>query len=214
MVMADTDHIKTNVQPGVEALCSAGGKFLTFRLDAEEYGIEIFKVREIIGLVSITSIPKIPYFFRGIFRLRGQVIPVVDLRLKFEMESAEDTDETCIIVVEISSKSGIVLVGILVDAVSEVLDIGGSSIEPVPIINGGFDSRFILGIGKVNNTVKILLNIDQVLADIDASMISGLEMEEALTEDEENNQLFADMADSDNLKEVGNIESKPDKNGR
>ncbi len=98
----------------------ARGKYLTFRLAQEEYGLEILKVREIIGLMDITKVPKTPHDIRGVINLRGKVIPVLDLRLKFGMDAIEDTEETCIIVVDIASEDGSILMGILVDAVSEV----------------------------------------------------------------------------------------------
>jgi purine-binding chemotaxis protein CheW len=196
LVMSDKNDKSVSQQKSVEPLHSAGGKFLTFRLGAEEYGIEIIKVREIIGLINITSVPKTPYFVRGIMKLRGRVISVVDLRLKFDMEAAEDTDETCIIVADIRSSEGSVLIGVLVDSVSEVLDINGADIEAAPTINGGFDSRFILGMGKVNNDVKILLNIDQVLTDEDMSMISGLGMDEGSSGDDKESMFVDEEAEN------------------
>lgn len=145
------------------------GKYLTFRLANEEYGLEILKVREIIGLMEITKVPKTPEYIRGVINLRGKVIPVLELRLKFGMESKQDTEETCIIVVDIASEAGSVLMGILVDAVSEVLDIQPDEIEDPPSFGAGFDTRFILGIGKVRNTVKLLLDIDRVLTGVEMS---------------------------------------------
>jgi purine-binding chemotaxis protein CheW len=149
------------------------GKYLTFRLANEEYGLEILKVREIIGLMDITRVPKTPEFIRGVINLRGKVIPVVELRLKFGMEAKQDTDETCIIVVDIAGETGSVLMGILVDAVSEVLDIQPEEIEDPPSFGAGFDTRFILGIGKVKNTVKLLLDIDRVLTGVEVSGLEG-----------------------------------------
>jgi purine-binding chemotaxis protein CheW len=146
---------------------SRAGKYLTFRLAQEEYGLEILKVREIIGLMDITKVPRTPHDIRGVINLRGKVIPVVDLRLKFDMEAKEDTEETCIIVVDIAGEEGSVLMGILVDAVSEVLDIQSNEIEDPPTFGAGVDTRFILGIGKVKNTVKILLDVDRVLTGVE-----------------------------------------------
>ncbi|RMF81279.1 MAG: purine-binding chemotaxis protein CheW [Planctomycetota bacterium] len=136
-----------------------GGKYLTFRLATEEYGVEILKVREIIGLMEITSVPQVPEFVRGVINLRGKVIPVVDLRLKFGMPAAEYTDQTCTIVVDVGT-----LIGVIVDTVQEVLDIDAEQIDPPPPLGAGVDTGFILGMGKVQDEVKILLDIDKVLA--------------------------------------------------
>ena len=148
----------------VESLDAKGGKYLTFRLQEEEYGLEILKVREIIGLMDITSVPQTPDYVAGVINLRGKVIPVVDLRLKFSMPHEEFTDQTCTIVVEVSTTAGATLVGIIVDTVSEVLDIPGGDIEAAPEFGASVDTSFILGIGKVKSGIKILLEIDTVLA--------------------------------------------------
>jgi len=135
-----------------------GGKYLTFRLDDEEYGVEILKVRELIGMMDITAVPRMPTYMKGVINLRGNVIPVIDLRLKFELKEIEHTDQTCIIVVNVGRE-----IGIIVDTVSEVLDITGDNIEPPPSMGGSLDTTFILGMGKVGDDVKILLDIDKVL---------------------------------------------------
>lgn len=135
------------------------GKYLTFVLNHEEYGLEILRVREIIGLMDITPVPQMPHFIKGIINLRGKVIPVVDLRLKFGMPEAEYTKETCTIVVDIENR----LMGIVVDTVSEVLDISAKDIEPTPSLGSTIKTDFILGMGKVKGKVKILLDIDKVL---------------------------------------------------
>lgn len=153
---------------------SRAGKYLTFRLDNEEYGLEILKVREIIGLMDITSVPKTPDFVRGIINLRGSVIPVLDLKKKFEMGAIEDTEETCVIVVEVSLGGIAVMMGIIVDAVSEVLDIKEDEIEDAPAFGTDVNTRFILGIGKVKDEVKILLDIDEVLTSTDITMLEEL----------------------------------------
>jgi len=135
-----------------------GSKFLTFRLADEEYGVEILKVREIIGVMEITAVPQMPAFMKGVINLRGKVIPVIDLRLKFCFEEIEYTEQTCIIVVDVGRE-----IGIIVDTVSEVLDIARGNIEPPPQIGGTLDTSFILGMGKVGEAVKILLDINRVL---------------------------------------------------
>jgi purine-binding chemotaxis protein CheW len=141
-----------------------GGKYLTFALGKEEYGLEILKVREIIGYMDITAVPKTPSYVRGVINLRGQVISVVDLRAKFGMEAAQRTDETCIIVVEIKSGDRKLSTGIIVDRVSEVLNIPGENIEEPPTFGATIATDFILGMGKIAQAVKILLDIDRVLA--------------------------------------------------
>lgn len=147
------------------------GKYLTFSLGAEEYGLEILKVREIIGYIEVTAVPQTPHHVKGVINLRGQVIPVVDLRAKFGMETAEVTEQSCIIVVEIVQSSRTCSMGIIVDRVQEVLDIIGDNIEDAPQFGASVNTDFILGMGKVDNTVKILLDIDKVLAGDDLADI-------------------------------------------
>ena len=140
------------------------GKYLTFTLAGEEYGIGILKVKEIIGMMPVTFVPRIPEFVKGVINLRGKVIPVVDLRLKFGMESIDYTERTCIIVVEFEAQSGTVMIGIVVDAVSEVLNIKGDDIEDTPTFGAGLNTDYILGMAKMGGGVKILLDIDRVLS--------------------------------------------------
>jgi purine-binding chemotaxis protein CheW len=146
------------------------GKYLTFRLAEEEYGLAILKVKEIIGLLSITHMPRTPQHIRGIINLRGRVIPVMDLRVKFGMEATEDTSETCIIVVDISRRNRTVHMGILVDSVSEVLDIAASEIEDSPKFGDGVDTDFIKGMGKTRDRVIMLLDIDKVVVGDDLAL--------------------------------------------
>ena len=136
-----------------------GGKYLTFKLADEEYGVEILKVWEINGVVNITAVPRMLPFMKGVINLRGKVIPVVDLRLKFGFEEIAHTEQTCIIVVDVGKE-----IGIIVDTVSEVLDIAGEDIEPPPAMGGAANTSFILGMGKVGEAVKILLDVDRILA--------------------------------------------------
>lgn len=154
----------TTATPEQNAANARAGKYLTFALGREEYGLEILKVREIIGYMEITAVPRTPACVRGVINLRGQVISVVDLRTKFAMPAAERTDETCIIVVEITHGERKINTGIIVDRVSEVLDIPGESIEEAPAFGAAVDTAFILGMGKIGDTVKILLDIDRVLS--------------------------------------------------
>jgi purine-binding chemotaxis protein CheW len=140
------------------------GKYLTFALAGEEYGISILKIKEIIGMMPITTIPQTPQFVKGVINLRGKVIPVVDLRLRFGMERINYTERTCIIVVEISGGSGTVMIGIVVDSVSEVLNIKGGDIEETPTFGTKLETDYILGMAKAQGGVKILLDIDRVLS--------------------------------------------------
>lgn len=150
------------------------GKYLTFKLAAEEYGLEILKVQEIIKMMEITKVPRTPDFVRGVINLRGKVIPVVDLRLKFGMESKETTDKTCVIVVQVRRQESVVTMGIIVDEVSEVLDISGEEIEDAPSFGTSVDTRFILGMAKAKGSVKILLDINKVLASEEIAALGNI----------------------------------------
>ena len=136
------------------------GKFLTFLLAGEEYGIEILKVQEIIGMMPITRVPRTPRFVRGVINLRGQVIPVVDLRAKFGMETIAPTAETCIIVVRTRG----VVMGTVVDKVLEVHDVAGPDLDEVPSFGAAVKTDYLLGVGKAPGKVKLLLDIDKVLS--------------------------------------------------
>ncbi|MDG5766762.1 chemotaxis protein CheW [Balneolales bacterium ANBcel1] len=138
-----------------------GGKFLTFFLGKEEYAIEILKVQEIIGLMPITPVPSMPMYIRGVLNLRGKIIPVMDLRSRFGFEAVEDTEETCIIVVQESRFR----MGVVVDKVSEVADIDGAQIEEVPSFGANVSDDYLSGIGKVGESVKLLLDVSKVLFD-------------------------------------------------
>ncbi|MBN1765129.1 MAG: purine-binding chemotaxis protein CheW [Sedimentisphaerales bacterium] len=162
---------ETMVKQNQEIRSSQGkeGKYLTFALGPEEYGLEILTVREIIGYMDITAVPQTPDYVKGVINLRGQVIPVVDLRAKFGMATAETTDQTCIIVVEIRQDDRRINTGIVVDNVKEVQDIKAGQIEDAPQFGADVDTEFILGMGKVGDTVKILLDIDKVLSHVDVA---------------------------------------------
>ena len=151
------------------------GKYLTFTLADEAYGIGILKVKEIIGMMPITSVPRTPEFVKGVINLRGKVIPVIDLRLKFDMEAVPYTDRTCIIVVEIDSEKSTVLIGIVVDAVSEVLNISEGKIEDAPAFGTKMDTTYIMGMAKVDGGVKILLDIDKVLSTKEIKLLETAE---------------------------------------
>lgn len=135
------------------------GKYLTFFLRAEEYGIQILKVQEIIGLLPITVVPSTPSFVIGVVNLRGKIVPILDLRQKLGMPSFEPSAETCIVVV----KARNVEVGVVVDRVREVVDIKSEDLEPAPDFGNDRDQGYLLGIGKAHGKVKLLLNIERVL---------------------------------------------------
>jgi len=149
------------------------GKYLTFSLAGEEYGIGILKVKEIIGLMAITPVPRTPDFVKGVINLRGKVIPVVDLRLKFGMPGEESTERTCIIVVEIFSCGNKIAMGIVVDSVSEVLNIKVAEIEDTPSFGSKLNTDYILGMAKAGQSVKILLDIDKVMSSEEISNLNA-----------------------------------------
>jgi purine-binding chemotaxis protein CheW len=140
------------------------GKYLTFHLASEEFGIGVLKVREIMGLQEITAVPQTPLHLKGVINLRGKVVPVIDLRLKFGLPAAEYTQRTCIIVTQVRGESGPVLMGVVVDGVSEVLNLTGAEIEDTPEFGDEFAGGYLLGMAKVKGKVKILLDIDKVLS--------------------------------------------------
>jgi purine-binding chemotaxis protein CheW len=165
--MAETQQT-SQLSDVADAMHEQAGKYLTFVLDKEEYGIEILKVREIIKVIDITPVPQVSHYIKGVINLRGKVIPVADLRLNFGMEEKPHDEETCIIVLDVAGK----LMGAVVDTVSEVLDIAGEQIEPAPDFGASLDTDYILGMGKIGDTVKILLDIDKVLSD---TVLEGIE---------------------------------------
>jgi len=159
--MTKNDEI---INQTVKAVSDREGKYLTFSLADEEYGIGILKIKEIIGMMPITSVPQTPEFVKGVINLRGKVIPVLDLRLRFGMEEIDYSERTCIIVVEIEGSSDTVMIGVVVDAVSEVLNIKTDEIEDTPTFGASLNTDYILGMAKMEGGVKILLDIDRVLS--------------------------------------------------
>jgi purine-binding chemotaxis protein CheW len=155
----------------VKAMEEREGKYLTFTLADEEYGIGILKIKEIIGMLPVTTVPQTPKFVKGVINLRGKVIPVIDLRLKFGMESIDYTERTCIIVVEIDGTGRNVEIGTVVDSVSEVLSIKGEDIEDTPKFGTKLETNYILGMAKMEGGVKILLDIDRVLNSEEISVL-------------------------------------------
>jgi purine-binding chemotaxis protein CheW len=156
---------KKTIDQAVKVMVDREGKYLTFTLAEEEYGIGILKIKEIIGMMPITTVPRTPEFVKGVINLRGKVIPVMDLRLRFGMEEMAYTERTCIVVVEIEGSSGTVMIGVVVDSVSEVLNIKGEDVEETPTFGSKLNTDYILGMAKMEGGVKILLDIDQVLSE-------------------------------------------------
>ena len=142
------------------------GKYLTFQLNKEEFGIPVLQVREIMGLQDITAVPNTPDHVKGVINLRGRVIPVLCLRSRFGMAAAEHTGRTCIIVVKVRGEGGDVPLGVIVDEVSEVVNIGATDIENTPDFGVGVPSPYLSGMAKVKDRVKILLDIDQLLGQL------------------------------------------------
>ncbi len=166
--------MQATVSPEAPALASdnRAGKYLTFIVDQEEFGVAVLKVREIMGIQEVTAVPRTPVWMKGVINLRGKIIPVIDLRLKFGLAAAPYTERTCIVVVQIRSGADLLSMGIVVDEVSEVLTMSPGDIEDTPDFGSGVDTAYILGMAKIKGKVKILLDIDKVLT---SHEISGLE---------------------------------------
>ncbi len=151
------------------------GKYLTFQLANEEFGIRVLKVREIMGVQEITAVPQTPHHVKGVINLRGKVIPVIDLRLKFGLPAAEYTQRTCIIVAQVAGEhSSTLLMGIVVDGVSEVLNLSGQEIEDTPDFGEDIGGEYLLGMAKVKGKVKILLDIDRILSAHDLQKLNAI----------------------------------------
>lgn len=163
-----TDLMEESLEVGED---TQKGKFLTFLLGKEVYAIEIKFVIEIIGMQPITEIPELPEYVKGIINLRGKIIPVMDVRLRFKKEPRDYNDRTCIIVVEVEN----ILLGLIVDNISEVMSMADEDIVPPPEINKSTESRYIKGIGKVGNDVKLILNCEKLMNDKDVEIISQIE---------------------------------------
>lgn len=155
----------------VKTMAHREGKYLAFSLGGEDYGIGILKIREIIGIQPVTPVPRLPEYVKGVINLRGSVIPVVDLRRRFGMPAIPFTERTCIIVVVVEGGEGPLVIGIVVDAVSEVLAIKAEDIAPTPSFGTDLDTAYILGMAKMQGGVKILLDIDRVLASDEVSLL-------------------------------------------
>ena len=141
----------------------SGERFLSFALNSEEYCIEIGKIREIMGMVTISTLPQTPDFIKGVINLRGRIIPIIDLRAKFGMESREYTDRTCIIVVDLPAEKEVILMGVVVDTIQEVVGIPAEKISEVGYVNARIKSDYIKGIAEAEKGIKIILDIAKVL---------------------------------------------------
>lgn len=173
--MAITDRNSTQSNSSANAARGANeNKFLSFCLGSEHYGVEILRVREIIGLLAITPLPQTPAYVKGVMNLRGRIIPVIDLRLRFGLPSTEATKETCIIVLETGEPDGSqTVMGAIVDSVREVQDIAPAAIEPPPEFGCEIPLRYILGMGKVKDKVVVLLDIAEVIGVRERAQIAG-----------------------------------------
>ncbi|MBW2662711.1 MAG: purine-binding chemotaxis protein CheW [Deltaproteobacteria bacterium] len=157
-------ELTETMDQAVKIMKDREGKYLTFSLAGEEYGIGILKIKEIIGMMPITTVPRTPEFLKGVINLRGKVIPVIDLRLRFGMKESDYTERTCIIVVELKNRVADILIGVVVDSVSEVLNIKDEDIEDTPTFGISLNTAYILGMAKMEGGVKILLDIDRVFS--------------------------------------------------
>ena len=171
--MAETSSDLLKKDSGrISAMTEREEKYLTFFLEREEYGISILKIKEIIGMLPITSVPQTPEFVKGVINLRGKVLPVIDLRQKFGMSEMEYNEKTCIIVVELNLESLVLYLGIVVDSVSEVLSIKDEDIDTNISFGVSVNTKFLKGIAKVDNSVKILLEIEKVFEDSEISIFN------------------------------------------
>jgi purine-binding chemotaxis protein CheW len=156
------------IQASAASADRRGGKYLIFSLADEEFGVKVLKIKEIMGMQEITAVPNTAPYVKGVINLRGQVIPVVDLRMKFSLPTCDYTHRTCIVVVTTQGKAGDRLVGAIADGVAEVLTLSDEEIEDTPDFGSGAPAPYLLGMAKVKGTVKILLDIDQVLGEQEA----------------------------------------------
>jgi len=161
------------------------GKYLTFILAEEQYGIDVLSIQEIIGMMPITSVPQTPEYVKGVVNLRGKVIPVIDLRLRFGMQERKADGQTCVIVVDVSG----VQMGVVVDTVREVLDIGEDEIESAPRFGTKVDTRYIRGLGKLEEKIAILLDINRVLTQEDLVMVEAIQRDGEAPSENERGQL-------------------------
>ncbi len=169
-----TTQSGTGLLEAAEVSRRLAGKYMGFKLGAENFGLEILKVQEIIGLMNITAVPRTPPFVRGVINLRGKVIPVIDLRLKFGMAAKQDNELTCVMVVQITMNGALVTMGVIVDQVSEVMEIKAEQVEPPPSFGGTDAEKFLLGMGKFQDNVVMLLDVEQILTSQELTLVGAL----------------------------------------
>jgi len=174
MEMESTVGVESEQATALDKGKDRAGKYLVFELGREQFGIQVLKVREIMGIQEITALPQTPAHVKGVINLRGKVTPVVDLRLKFGLSELQHTQRTCIIVVEVKGEAGPMLMGVVVDGVAEVLNLAGADIEDTPDFGDGTETPFLLGMAKVKGKVKILLEIDRVLTTQDLHALNAM----------------------------------------
>ncbi len=167
-MISDASHVAAH--EAARARTQAGGEFLTFRLGAEEYGIDILRVQEIRSYEAPTRIANAPPFLKGVVNLRGVIVPIVDLRLKLSCERVEYNDFTVVIVLNVRGR----IVGAVVDSVSDVLELKAETIKPAPQLNFGVDTSFITGIGSVNDRMLILMDIEALMSSADMGLMDSL----------------------------------------
>ena len=158
-------------------------QYLTFKLDQEIYALDITQVREVLDFTEVTKVPRMPEFMRGVINLRGGVVPVVDLRLKFAMEGSERTLDTCIIIMELDIEGEKTFLGALADSVQEVITLESEQVEPPPKIGTRLDTEFIRGMGKRNDELIIILDIDRVFSSSEIEGFQTTESNQVIKED-------------------------------
>lgn len=157
-----------------DAAHAKAGKHLAFRVGDETYGIDIMRVQEIIGVLAITRVPSMPESIRGVINLRGRVMPVIDLRVKFGVREAADHERNCIIVLQVTGDSRSLVMGVLVDEVSEVVEIAAAELGSTPDFGSSIDASFLTGLATTGETVTMLLDADKLLASTDLETIAAL----------------------------------------
>ncbi len=165
----------TNIVSNISHTRTKKNKYIIFSLGNEEYGVSILKVMEMIGgIMDITHIPNTPEYIKGILNLRGKIIPIIDMRIKFGLETKDQGDRTSIIIMEVEINDNITPIGAIVDSINEVLQVDDEQIEKTPSFGVNIDTHFILGIAKAKGKVKILLDIDKVLTNEEANAINKI----------------------------------------
>lgn len=151
----------------------SSNQFVTFKIEEEMYAIDVFKIREILEVPDITKVPGMPPMIRGVINIRGAVVPVLDLKMKFGQDKTEETQDTAVIVTEITNEDGVIQIGILVDAAREVITLEPENIEEPPRLGIFIDNKYLSGMGKINEEFVIILNIDKILSEDEISQVAN-----------------------------------------